>query len=197
MNFLPGWDPGFIAGGGGLTSVSFFASLQDGTLPASILSGDLIIIGTYDVASVSGYTEIVRTNDGDADVGVFYKKSDGSDSSTSPTGTFLSVVFRGNSPILGVSIQDVGQQATNGDPSAQVITSGAGVVPLISFGSYSSFSDIDPRTFSPAKDGEIDDGSDVQWIAWKIYNSSPANVTVDMDAEFTNNVLQSFYLQLS
>jgi hypothetical protein len=182
--------------GGGLTAVSFFDSAQ-ATLPANIVSGDLIILGTYGVSSVSGYEEIVVTNDGSVDVGVFYKISSGSDSSTSPTGAFVSVVFRGNAPIKNVSINDVGEQATNGNPTAQVITSGSGIVPLISFGSYSSLTAISPRSMTPAKDGEQGNSGSEQFLAWKIYNASPANVSVDMDDEGTSNVLQSFYLGLS
>jgi hypothetical protein len=46
---------------------------------------------------------------------------------------------------------------------------------------------------SPAKDGEATSGSDC-YLAWKIYDASPADVTADMDDEGTVNALASGYL---
>ncbi|HWE21758.1 MAG TPA: hypothetical protein VG758_32045 [Hyphomicrobiaceae bacterium] len=51
---------------------------------------------------------------------------------------------------------------------------------------------------TPAKDGEINVvlGALNAYLAYKIYNSSPVNVTVDMDDEGTNE-LYSCYVSCS
>ena len=55
---------------------------------------------------------------------------------------------------------------------------------------------------SPAKDGEIqsDEGGIEffdNWLAYKIYNSSPADASVDMDDESSENYLSSFFIECS
>ena len=59
---------------------------------------------------------------------------------------------------------------------------------------------VNPRTFtvggSAAKDGETQatGGSADNWLAYKIYNSSPADVVIDQDDEGDNNALVSCYI---
>jgi hypothetical protein len=65
-------------------------------------------------------------------------------------------------------------------------------------GCYAGASAVSPRTMNPAKDGEEgvqdDDGA---FLAWKIYESSPANVQIDMDDEGTLNTLAGAYIRLT
>ena len=49
---------------------------------------------------------------------------------------------------------------------------------------------------SPAKDGEVANGT-TPYLAYKVYNSSPANVSVDMDDEGDGNTLQSCYIEVA
>jgi len=71
---------------------------------------------------------------------------------------------------------------------------------LIVLGCYvAAINAVNPRTFNPAKDGEIQatavDGPEDLWLAYKIYNSSPADVSIDMDDEGLFNALVSCYIQ--
>lgn len=106
------------------------------------------------------------------------------------------VVFRGNTPITSISLQSVNSQGTSGNPTPQTVTASGGTPPLIVLGFYTaSTADIDPRTFSPAEDGELL-VSNRHSIKWKIYNvgNTPSNHSVDMDDE-ANQILASCYLQ--
>lgn len=73
-----------------------------------------------------------------------------------------------------------------------------GTAPLIAFATYVTFNAVvDPRIMMPAKDAEYDcDEGGATWAAWKIFNTAPADVSVDMDDE-DFSALQSCYLQIS
>lgn len=83
------------------------------------------------------------------------------------------------------------------DP-ADVVAPGSGkAVPGIVIGSYYAGSGaISPRTMSPAKTSE-DNADTGNYIAWKLYDSSPADVTVGMDDEGSLNFVGTCYLQLA
>lgn len=116
-------------------------------------------------------------------------------------------VFRGDNPIAVITALDVDNTNTTGNPGAQTITSATGVVPLVVLGFYVVTGNtlVNPRTFTvggiAAKDGEVNasyNGPLIDtdlWIAYKIYNSAPADVVVDMDDEGADNFLGSCYLQ--
>jgi len=89
---------------------------------------------------------------------------------------------------------------TSGNPAAQTVNASGGAPPLIVLGCYvAAINAVNPRTFNPAKDGEIQatavDGPEDLWLAYKIYNSSPADVAIDMDDEGLFNALVSCYIQ--
>lgn len=104
--------------------------------------------------------------------------------------------FRPNSPIGSLVIPPFAQSdPTSGDPADVVFTPGG--VPTVAIGCYHSDSPIDPRGFSPTKDGEIHaTGADNVYLAWKIFNSSPAQVTISMDDEGALNSLIGGYVQV-
>jgi hypothetical protein len=108
-------------------------------------------------------------------------------------------VFRCDSIITSGIVGDIGSEATSGDPAAQVITASLGTPPLVVLGFYSSFTAIDPRSMTPAKDGEIQaTGNSIDsYIAWKTYNAAPEDVTIDMDDEGLDNILISCFIQVS
>jgi hypothetical protein len=97
-------------------------------------------------------------------------------------------VFRGSRLIAAFTAQDIASEATDNNPPAQTVNASAGVVPLIVLGCYGLGQNalIDPRTFTVggvgAKDGEIT-SDQRQFLAYKIYNSAPADVVIDMDDE--------------
>lgn len=194
------------------------------TAPVGIQPNDLIVM--FDAAfnpfasgpptnvTPSGFDSIFSTNDGTSfSINASCKLASGSEGGTAITGMAsgemakLIYVFRGNNPAVAKLVGDVGSQITSGNPTAQTITAASGVAPLVVLGFYGSSNLISPRTFTVggvgAKDNEInafDDGSfgDCDaWIAYKIYNSAPADAVVDMDDEGTINGLGSCYIQLS
>ncbi len=224
---------GFGAGGSPpLTMLSQVASATSNaasvTGPAGILPGDLLVL--YDVAFQaagglpsaavpSGFSIINNSVGiaGDTRLISSLKIADGSEASASLTGmnaagagannNKMLYVFRGDVPIQSASVQSVAQQGTAGNPTAQVVSAGSGVAPLIVFGCYSTFDAsgsivVNPRTFSTTKDGEINTNAAGavnfdNWLAYKIYNSSQANSSIDMDDEGDENYLSSFYIQCS
>jgi hypothetical protein len=105
-------------------------------------------------------------------------------------------VFRGNAPITMASALSIASTFIAEDPAPQVVSASGGVVPLIVLCGYRGALDVDPRSFTPSKDGEINPTTTV-YLAYKIYNSSPADVTVDMDDEGNGNALVSCYIQCS
>lgn len=218
MNFLPGWCPSAAFAAAQLTTLSEQASATSTsssvTGPASIAEGDLLVLLDRAQSSISvpakvipsGFTEIADTNDGIYTRQVAsYKIADGSEASASLTGMNGAVsndkalyVFRGDVAITSVNVSTPNAEITSIDPAQQTVSASGGTAPLVvlaCYGTYFLYA-ISPRTFSPAKDGEINSGTDL-YLAYKIYNSSPSDVTVDMDDEGFYNTLQSFYIECS
>jgi hypothetical protein len=168
----------------------------------------LVIFGDSFGSSASpppGFTAVFTFIDTSTErFGFWYKIADGSEG-TSVTGCSsnsgaanLLYVFRGDIAITAVSPSTPTKQSTTSNPSPQTVTASSGVPPLVVFGIYFASGAVSPRTFtvggSAAKDGEINTGN--YWLAYKIYNSSPADVVVDMDDEGSNS-LGSCYLACS
>lgn len=203
-----------------LTTVSFLASStsvdsETITLPASIAAGDLIIVldaisndSSPTLVTPSGFTNVTNATSSYMRFASCYKIADGSEASTSVTGLLpdppgggakIAAVFRGDVAISSFTPASINQPSIdNANPTAQSVTASGGTPPLIVFGFYVNDygSGVNPRTFSPTKDGEINESGATYcdlWLAYKIYNSSPANVTVDMDDEGYGNGIQSYY----
>lgn len=217
MSFLPGCFPAIFAAAeaAAVTSLavqsSNTSSAQTITGPADIAAGDLLVL--YDMAVDSpapsavvptDFTIVTNVSDSILRGIISYKIADGSEASASLTGMNGATqnrkalyVFRGDVAINTVSPQSVNQPApTGGDPTAQSVTAGSGAVPLVVIAGYGSSGIIDPRTFSTTKDGEINPNTNM-YLAYKIYNSSPANTTIDMADEGVSNNLHSFYLEVA
>lgn len=167
----------------------------------------------------SGFTGIGVRSSTEIVARAAYKIASGSEGGTTITGMGLSgssttdavymgiYTFRSNLPPLfgiGAASTDF-PVGTGGNPAGATVTSGGGTPPLIVFGLYWTYNGggqvLSPRTFSTTKDGEINMSSAVGqtscYLAYKIYNSSPANTTVDMDDEGTYNWVGSWYLTMS
>jgi hypothetical protein len=186
------------------------------TFPGGIIAGDLIVL--LDVASTAGSPPSAVTPSGFTQIGssitgtstrqtLWLKLAAGTETGnlTGMNGTTnrkAMYVFRGNVAATAVNSGSVGGQMTAGNPTAQNVTASSGTPPLVVIGAYSVFGSsatVNPRTMSPAKDGEIEAGgagADA-WLAYKIYNSSPSDVSVDMDDEFSDNGLQSCYITMA
>lgn len=229
-SFLPGMFPAGAAAAAAaaaaspLTSISLFDSATQGnssssaaiTVPSGVQAGDLLVLqdfalhsgGVPTAVTPTGWTNIVDTSGTPARLMISYKLADGSEGGTSVTGMGDAsnmkclYIFRGDAPATLLTASTPNQQNTGSNPSSQTVSASGQTTPLVIIGGYAAVAGtVSPRTFSPAKDGEIEQTSVAllsadTWLAYKIYNSSPANVSVDMDDE-SNNYLASFYVQMS
>lgn len=212
---------GFAAGGAPtvMSSITFFASSDSTadtiTAPANIQAGDLILLWDAALAAFAipaavtptGFTNIFSAGVLDGTTGIrgmlSYKIATGSEGGSSITGMDgntdrkIMAVFRGDIPATMVNVGDPDSNATAGDPAAQTITASGQSVPLIVIGVYRSTSTVDPRSFSPAEDAELAvTGQTTTYMKYKIYNSSPADVTINMDDEGIN-ILGGCYIQMT
>lgn len=218
---------GFGVGGAELAPIVLIDSGFNNTSTVSLAgvqAGDLIVfmecalIGDGGLppssAVPSGYTSIttgsVSTSQGDRCT-LSYKIATGGETSITaamsvPVGSrfLFQMVFRAGRAIANVTAASVNSQATAGNPTEQTVTAASGTPPLIVFGSYVSSSAaggasvVSPATFSPSEDGDVSQPTTAYRILkYKIYDTGPANTSVDMDDEGAGNVLQSFYLALS
>lgn len=188
-------------------------------VPAGIQAGDLIVLLDYaeEVGAPldthpSGFTRLLEYGESasvsnhESVMILSYKLAVGNESGQTLTGmdgdgiAKALVVFRSDPPIESVAAAvDVDGDNTNGNPDPINIPAGSQTPPLIAFGCYGSAGNISPRTMSPTKDGEVglneEDAS--AWLAWKIYESSPADVQIDMDDEGNLNTLAGAYIRLT
>jgi hypothetical protein len=220
---LPGWFPAIAAAAATppVTAFAFFNSSSSSgvptiTLPTGIQPSDVIVLldsrvsfGTVPTNVVpAGFTQIATVSGTDSLTAVrntmTFKIAGGGEGGATITGMssdlageMLAVVFRPNGRVTSITLGDVETQFSNNNPTAHTLGASAGTPPLILVAGYSSSGDIDPRSFSPAKDGEAANGTLGQYIAWKFYGqgSSPADHSVDMDDEGSSNCIISAYLQ--
>jgi hypothetical protein len=212
---------GADAGGDSLTLTQVLSATSTAstiTWPATLAAGDLAVMfdsgnseGPPPTTVVpSGFTSIINTTDGSFGRMICsYKILTGSESG-SLTGMNAAdnrkamVIFRGSRAIIRVTVADTaGQLGVGIDPAAQTVNASGQATPLIVFGAYASANNgtpIDPRTFTvggaAAKDGEVNPNQ-YHYLAWKIYDTSPADVVVDQQNENGFDGLQSFYLQIA
>lgn len=132
--------------------------------------------------------EVVGRGSGDEDRSSRYNK--------------ILLVFRPDGIPRTVTVNDVASETTDVDPSSQTVNASGGTQPLIVGAVYGSSGSINSRTFNPAEDEEINQAGDEDfWFAYKIYDAEespgPLDHTIDMPDEGSNNILQSFYLEVS
>lgn len=221
MNFLPGWEGVMSIAGApkvstlsqptGKTATSTTSTI---TVPTGIQKGDLLYLKDTSINVSSPASTVVPSGFNTiSNISastlfsirqiVSYKIADGTESSTNLTGmngdTFNDkelIVFRGDVAITSVTVSGtVNGNATTGDPASQSTTASGGTAPLIVLAAYGSNGTVTTRTFSPAEDAELQ-ASGRSSTKYKIYNSSPADTTVDM-GDYGTNGLQSFYLECS
>lgn len=186
--------------------------------PAGIIAGDVILIhdysargsGNFPIAVVpTGFTEIINQQAPDTNYTtrtiMSYKIAVGGEAGATITGMAAAswsnkelLVFRPSIPATSVSVSAVNSQATNSAPTAQNVASSGGATPLVVIATWGSEdgTTVTPRDFTPVKDGEISSNTN-SWTAYKIMNSSPADVAVSMTDYGRANMLQSFYLGVS
>jgi hypothetical protein len=182
------------------------------TAPSTIVAGDLLVwsensvnLSTIPTSVVpTGFTSISNNTVGtNRRIITAYKIADSGDASSTITGmttnnalTKMLLVFSTNGA-TSASVFDIEYETTNNDPAAQTITSGSGTPPLVSIGYMRTGTGTCSMT--PTEDGVVSTSSDVagSFFLYKIYNSSPADVTVDATDGGNNNTINSFYIQVS
>jgi hypothetical protein len=170
------------------------------TGPSTIAAGDILVLGDFSIngdgAVPSGFSSLSNVSGvsfGDtARAIVSAKRATGSEASatitgsTSPGGTPSKILLVFNAGADSINSSSFNGEAIVGNPSSQAANASGGSAPLIVVGAYGCYGGdlVNPRSFSPAKDSEVNHlGAWDAWLAYKIYNSSPANTTIDMDDE--------------
>lgn len=211
---LPGWFPAGVAAA--RATLSFLASAVSEssstvTAPASIQAGDVLVL--YDIAQglfslpptalPAGFTAISNivsgSGPGSLRSSISYKLADGTEANaalTGQAGVFVDkvlIVLRRNPPASRLIVGSVNAQVTDADPTTQLVSASAAIAPLAVFG-CSTGQSMNQRTMTPPQDGQVTVAA-TTWVGYKIFNASPADVTVDMGDEGGSNFLQSFYIQ--
>jgi len=190
------------------------------TVPASALANDLAILLDYQNNSSVDPVDVVPA--GWTSVGSLFRMTGGSfnrvgvrasrkilvagDISASITGmngilneAKVLLVFRPTGgTITTVDASTVNGQATSADPASQSVVASGQPIPLIVIGGASSHGGSAAfSTASPAFDATVVTTGN-GWLrgGYKIYNSAPADHTIDMN-DLGNNGLISFYLSVS
>lgn len=190
------------------------------TAPADIVAGDFLILAQYST-NTDSTTAPTAVNPADwtnefsdgfsgASWGtrfmMSWKIAVGSEASSSITGmddnddSKVMLVFKGTSAIAAALSVDKSIEHTAANPALQSITSGSGSVPFIVFGFYAGAGPVPGESMSPTEDGSVSSTastSSEMVVFYKIYNSAPANVDVDMGDSGGNNCLAGCYVQLS
>ncbi len=204
---------------GGLATISLFASdteidLPSITAPASIAAGDVIVflnwardVGLPTTAIPSGFTSISNVSLTNARVILSYKLAVGGEGGSTLTGmtsgtddlVIIVLVFRGNVPATSATVQDAAGEMINTAPSDQVVNASGGNPPLIVLGGFASTGAFTPG-FSPSADATFSDTSSTGPqldLAYKIYDSSPADVTMSKTDTGNRNTIVSCYIEMS
>lgn len=214
MNVLKMLTANASSGGGQTLAFRSSATSTASTIvaPSGIVAGDLLVL--YDnAANISGFpTAVIPTGfDSPAIINqtggsasnrrciVSKKIANGTEAGATITGmdgTLLDakilVVFSTNGATNSTAFDSV-IQITQGDPTIQTIDSSIGSPPLISLG-FLRNEGGGGGTMSPTQDGIV--GSGTHQGYYKIYNSSPADVTFDTGDGGNNNMLMSFYIEV-
>ena len=191
------------------------------TYPTGIAAGDLIVVcfaaGDADsatpptITTPSGYT-LLFTQGGynsstvDADnLGFYYKIAAGTESGTftmTASGSAQSIyrtmslaVFRKSttavSAVTRAGTSQEGSTGTSITPATQTVTNSAGPAPLIVFAGFAGSS---AQSFSPSGTSLVTGG---KGMIYRVDNTLTSNTTVSMTASGTEQIMASFYLQVT
>jgi len=179
------------------------------TVPGSAQEGDLAILadfarqisGSPTLVTPAGWTGVATTTSTGRPVmrtsGRLLGASPGGTSVTGMDGNFADakamIVLRPSRPVTLLDLQSLNNEYTANNPTPQVIACAAGQVGMVAVAVFASGAAVAPRTFSPAEDGEVSPGTTL-YLKYKVFNTSPADITVDMDDEGSDNFLVSFYV---
>ncbi len=211
---LPGMG-GNHAGVVGATSntVEFVTSatsnLSTITIPATAAIGDFAYLvdygihGDVDPTSVTptGWTNVADTDGASCRCMHSYKVLAAGEPGATITGintttdNKILLVFRPSFVIGTVTPSTYNGEGTTGNPAGQTVTAVGQTAPLIVFGSAGSDGAGWFSSTAPNFAGEVT--NDELILGYTIYNTTPANHTVNMNDLGARNILQSGYVKLS
>jgi hypothetical protein len=179
------------------------------TVPNDVVASDLLVLydragntsGFPTAVTPTGFTQILnQTGSTNLRFVCSFKIAAGTEAGTTITGMNgnnlngkILMVFSTNGATAGAAF-DVAFQNTDGDPAAQTVNASGQSTPLVVI-AYMRQVTITSQSFSPTEDGTVPFGA--QTAYYKMYNASPADVTVDCGDGGNNNALLSFYIQVS
>jgi hypothetical protein len=197
----------------GAQMIAFRSSATSGantiTAPSDIAEGDLLVL--YDRATntsgvptsvvPSGFTSILdEAHEGIRRTICSFKIANGTEASATITGmdgnsadVKTLIVFSTGGASSAIAY-DVAFQSTDADATAQVVNASSGSPPLVVIAFIRQVTTTS-QSFSPAQDGTVANGQNTGY--YKIYNSSPADVTVDCGDGGNANALMSFYIEVN
>lgn len=199
-----------------VTSVSFQAQASaDGatvTWPA-VQAGDLAVLfddarnsGTSTIPTKvipTGFTELDDQSDLPSTNGyrstVSAKICDGTESGslTGMNGNSHSkkrlLIFRGDNPITGWTLQSLNSQMTQSTPTSQSLTSASGIVPFVALARIYGYNIGSP--YVSGFTGSSGLSQQYQEARYRTYDSSPGSHTISAN-DYGINTLTSFYLDL-
>ena len=183
-------------------------------IPASAAAGDLAVLcdyawktlGSGDPGDVvpTGWTGLITDYDGDhARIRCSYKVLVGGDPGATVTGMNsteedkVMFVFRPSQSIVTVTPSTWLADATSGDPASQAISASGQATPIIVIGcAVARNNTVAFSTESPAFDAKVANSDANMLVGYKIYNTAPADHTVDMNDYVASNALASGYLKM-
>jgi hypothetical protein len=211
---------GFGAGGrekpSSLSLVASATGFSNVVIPTAVVADDLLVFLDFALVSSgvptkvspgAGWVEIADATAGGIEgrLVLYYKRALHSDAGQTVTGMVGDAaaakalyVFRGDNPINAAQASSVAAEATDLSPSSQVVSAASGTPPLVVIAGYAvAPGSVASRGFTPAKDGEISVLSGGVWLAYRIYNASPANTTIGKGDDGNNNCLVSTYIAVT
>ena len=224
---VPGFPEMHIAGKPTivLTHIATSDTVNSGIInhPAAVAPGDLLIYmgcafesGSADPPAMSNPTDYTSIREINATPGGStgmrtrsgYKVADGSEdssginvSSSANTDAESACIlqFRPSSPIGSVTVVEEDANVTTNNPGSQTLPSAGAEPGTIHVAYYFGTGGVDPRTYSPAADAEVQltgegiGGATGGWVKYKLFTGMAEQVTADMDDEGINS-LMSFVL---
>lgn len=189
------------------------STLNFGSLSAgSITAGDLAIYidvaldgSSMTAVTPSGFTNFLSAaaNDDERRLMVSAKKASGSEGSITGMNSGVTqytrkmgLVFRPDIEFTTITSSTPTSEITNGNPSSQIIDPSGESDPVVLIGIANAYNGSGAfSTASPAFDAQIVSSSQLR-AGYKIYNSSPASHTIDMN-DIVINALAGIYFKVS
>lgn len=145
----------------------------------------------------SGFTKAATQTDANRRITLCARICDGTEGGSTISGfngssfsqVHLTHLRLDHAPSGGTITGGQASSITSGNPSAIQVAAASPARPTLALAAYLSSGAVDPRTFTPTKDGERPFATNVIYIAWKLIPLGGTAVDIDMDDEGDPNVV--------